>query len=375
MPRRKRYRQNDLPTARSVSQRVNGYIRSLKEGTKGPKLPPLNNFRVFAPDQEVDNYRTVMNAYSKWYLRLVWGLTPKYTPSMRNVGLIPKALQMRALLKNIVNKTIEKTPAGALVRPETVGEVLKSLKVVKTPPSPNKIRPVPKSPKTPIKPPLSMQHPVAAAAAPPAKVKVFTNLRDFRFSAKDVTTICKREDQSIHESYAVSWILSPSQYTREEFSVWHPEDIRRYFVADDKQGFAVGAVLDPKKFGNKLIFYVILICSAEKTRGVGTQLMKAVVQEATRLKCDRIWLAALEDRTLIYQKWGFVFGPYYQENDPLSRLDGGRRTSRIFSEPFRATGNGNKPSSTLPRPSILYTISGLHSDLDVGEGYLMTYGL
>ena len=115
------------------------------------------------------------------------------------------------------------------------------------------------------------------------------------------------------------------------------------------------------------------------SRGVGTRIMRVVENEARRLRCGRVWLASLPERTAIYKKWGYHFGPYYDDtsSDPLTSLETGKRAARIVSglpvPPATPLSKKNKNGKTsVPRPSILYFIRGLHDDAVSNEGYLMT---
>jgi hypothetical protein len=151
-------------------------------------------------------------------------------------------------------------------------------------------------------------------------------------------------------------------------------------VADNNEGFAVGLMVDPEKFANQRIFYVVLICTTSASRGVGTRLMRVVEREARRLGCGRVWLASLPERTAIYKKWGYDFGPYIDARDDLlAALETGKRAARIASTvappltPIRIRSrNGTLANQTHPRPSKFFTIKGVHDDTAPDEGYLMT---
>ena len=218
------------------------------------------------------------------------------------------------------------------------------------------------------------------AVAPNVIVDVYKTLRAFikRMSTSNMQHMCARtkEESFIQETYFKNWVYSTGTVTD-----FHPKNIRRYFVAGD-QGFAVGGVLDPSKFAGERIFYLILICTRDTSRGVGTRLMTAVEKEAKEnLNCDRIWLSSVEDRTWIYSRWGFRFGPYCPETsqDPLHVPLRVGRTLKIVSHkaPLRSqipilNRNGKPTGRMNPLPPRFYHVRGVHRDQSRSDGYLMT---
>jgi hypothetical protein len=211
-------------------------------------------------------------------------------------------------------------------------------------------------------------------------VDVYKTASEFekRLSLSNMQSLCTRtkENSFIEENYLRNWVYFNGAITK-----FPRNRIRRYFVAGT-QGFAVGALLDPARFSGQRIFYLILICTRETSRGVGKKLMTAIQKEAkTNLKCDRIWLSSVEDRTWIYEKWGFTFGPYCHnvQDDPL-RIP--RRSGRMFNitshkapyrKPVPILNRNGKPTGLLnPLPSRFYHVRGVHRDQSRIDGYLMT---
>lgn len=204
-------------------------------------------------------------------------------------------------------------------------------------------------------------------------VDVYKNLAKFRrrITTSNMAELCRRtkEDTAIEGTYLENWVYSSGTVKK-----FHPKNVRRYFVAGTK-GFAVGALLDPKQFGGQRIFYLILICTSETSRGVGTQLMRAIEKEAREsLKCERIWLSAVEDRTWIYAKWGFTFGPYCPTtSDPLrAAKDISARKAPTRPKIPILNRNGARTGRVNPLPKIFYDVRGVHRDQYRIDGYLMT---
>lgn len=252
----------------------------------------------------------------------------------------------------------------------------------KIPFTPSKGRP-PSAKKNPVSPPTSS--PAIRNTGGGGGVRVYDSLADFPFTSASLSKLCDRTNQSVTPSYAENWIFHPpveNYAPRGFFRVWDPLDTRRYFVAPKNEGFAVGALLDSKKFANQSIFYVILVCTNAMSHGIGTLLMTAVEKEAKRLGCTRIWLSSLAERTFVYTKWGYHFGPYYKEKqaDPLRSLETGKRAASITSFPAPAvrpslpviSRNGRLTAHVHPQPSKFYVIKGLHDDTVNDGGYLMT---
>lgn len=205
-------------------------------------------------------------------------------------------------------------------------------------------------------------------------VKIFTTLAQFEryLTLSNTVGVCTRSNSYIDTMYLKNLIFSPRINVSK--IKYHPSNIRRYFVLG-KQGFAVGALLDPKHFAGRRIFYLIMICTSATSRGVGSLLMEAVAKEAKEnLKCDRIWLSSVEGQTFVYKKWGYRFGPFCPSpTDPL------RRVNTITSRPANrrrkiplVDKEGNPTSVMNPQPSTFYHIRGVHKDYRRIDGYFMT---
>jgi hypothetical protein len=376
-------------SVREIVLALKAYIDSLYNSAPGAapsRLPTLEELTILCHDQKwkIADIEHIAETYVKWYIPLYYKMVPTFAPRHhRDIGTmytsgIPEITDQMVLEGKLYARGSTRFIPLSLWPRRITHEYFRRIQ------ERMRIRMAPRGVKrkrgnnsnSSNNAPNKKRRKVSAPVGP--GVTMYTSVRDFESRVKDsnVMRICMRGDQGVLRSYARDWIYSPP--VRNRHSVWD-DRTWRYFVADKNEGFAVCAMIDAEKFAGERILYLILICSTSSSRGVGTRIMRVVENEARRLRCGRVWLASLPERTAIYKKWGYHFGPYYDDtsSDPLTSLETGKRAARIVSglpvPPATPLSKKNKNGKTsVPRPSILYFIRGLHDDAVSNEGYLMT---
>ena len=201
----------------------------------------------------------------------------------------------------------------------------------------------------------------------PAQPEMFTNVVSFKqkINSKTALKYCRH---AISPVYLSSHIFI-ERHNRHPFSRFAAEEggalERRFWVVDG--GMAAGVVLHiPGKSGEK-IFFLSIICSNKRR---GTQLFNAVKAEAQKLNCNKIWLSSVPDKTGLYKRWGFEFGPgrntlNNKYKDIMSLLKEMHREPGTKNNEFKRNQNGGYIYNTLgervphPRPTLFYKIPKL----------------